>query len=105
MAMPANSTGTSGDWWTVFALVAHVLEHRNRSCARYRSPKRQLDPVLREFAQNCVGWAKASQFVFSQQCKSLRGPGVSEPRFVAIPHWQAADCVRRLGARLGWMVR
>jgi alkylhydroperoxidase family enzyme len=70
---PGTTTGTRGDWWTVFALVPDVLEHCNRGFALYRSPRRKLDPVLRELAQTRVGYAKASQFVFSQHCKSLRG--------------------------------
>src|SRR4051812_43740679 len=92
VAEPGTSTGTSGDWWTVFALVPDILEHCNRGFALYRNPKRKLDPVLRELAQTRVGWAKASQFVFSQHCKSLRGLKVSEDRIAAIPHWQVADC-------------
>jgi len=92
VAEPGTSTGTSGDWWTVFALVPDVLEHCNRGFALYRSPKRKLDPVLRELAQTRVGWAKASQFVFSQHCKSLRGLSVAEEKIAAIPHWQVADC-------------
>ena len=92
VAEPGTSTGTPGDWWTVFALVPDVLEHASRGFALYRSPDRKLDPVLRELAQTRVGWAKGSQFVFSQHCKSLRGLGVSEDRIAAIPSWQVADC-------------
>ena len=92
VAEPGTSTGTPGDWWTVFALVPDVLEHASRGFALYRSPERKLDPVLRELAQTRVGWAKSSQFVFSQHCKSLRGLGVSEDRIAAVPHWQVADC-------------
>ena len=92
VAEPGTSTGTSGDWWTTFALVPDVLEHANRGFALYRSPKRKLDPVLRELAQTRVGWAKSSQFVYSQHCKSLRGLGVTEDRIAAIPNWQVADC-------------
>ncbi|WP_312165694.1 carboxymuconolactone decarboxylase family protein [Phenylobacterium sp.] len=92
VAEPGTSTGTTGDWWTVFALVPDVLEHANRGFALYRSPERKLDPVLRELAQTRVGWAKGSQFVFSQHCKSLRGLKVSEERIAAVPHWQVADC-------------
>jgi alkylhydroperoxidase family enzyme len=92
VAEPGTTTGTSGDWWTVFALVPDVLEHANRGFALYRSPKRKLDPALRELAQTRVGWAKASQFVYSQHCKSLRGLGVAEEKIAAIPHWQVADC-------------
>jgi alkylhydroperoxidase family enzyme len=92
VAEPGTSTGTRGDWWTVFALAPDILDHCNRGFALYRSPKRKLDPVLRELAQTRVGWAKASQFVFSQHCKSLRGLKVDEAKIAAVPHWQVADC-------------
>jgi alkylhydroperoxidase family enzyme len=92
VADPGTSTGTRGDWWTVFALAPDVLDHCNRGFALYRNPRRKLDPVLRELAQTRAGWAKASQFVFSQHCKSLRGLNVSEDKIAAIPHWQVAGC-------------
>jgi alkylhydroperoxidase family enzyme len=92
VSQPGTSTGTRGDWWTVFALVPDILEHCNRGFALYRNPKRKLDPVLRELGQTRVGYVKASQFVFSQHCKSLRGLKVSEERIAAIPHWQVATC-------------
>ena len=92
VAEPGTTTGTSGDWWTVFAAVPDVLEHCNRGFALYRSPKRKLDPVLRELAQTRVGWAKSSQFVYSQHCKASRGVGLSEDKIAAIPHWPVAEC-------------
>jgi alkylhydroperoxidase family enzyme len=92
VAEPGTDTGTTGDWWTVFANSPDVFDHAVRGFALYRDLKRKLDPVLRELGQTRVGWAKASQFVFSQHCKSLRGLGVSEARFAAIPSWQVADC-------------
>jgi alkylhydroperoxidase family enzyme len=92
VSQPGTSTGTPGDWWTVFALVPDCLDHCNRGFAFYRSPKRTIDPLLRELAQTRVGWAKGSQFVFSQHCKSLRGLNCPEAKIAAIPHWQVADC-------------
>jgi alkylhydroperoxidase family enzyme len=92
VAEPGTATGTRGDWWTVFANSPDVLDHCVRGFGLYRDPKRTLDPVLRELAQTRVGWAKASQFVFSQHCKSLRGLKVAEAKIAAIPHWQVADC-------------
>jgi len=89
---PGTSTGTRGDWWTVFALVPDVLDHCNRGFAFYRSPKRKIDPLLRELAQTRVGYIKASQFVFSQHCKSLRGLNCPEEKIAAVPHWQVATC-------------
>ena len=38
----------------------------------------------------------ASQFVFSQHCKSLRGLKVSEEKIAAIPHWQVAACFEEI---------
>ncbi len=92
VSQPGTATGTPGNWWTVFALVPDIFEHAVRGFGVYRNPARRLDPVLRELCQTRAGFARGSQFVFSQHCKSLRGLKVSEARISAIPHWQAADC-------------
>ena len=92
VAEPGTSDGTPGDWWTVFALVPDVLEHAVQGFGLYQSPKRLLDPVLRELAQARVGWASGSQFVYSQHCKSLRALDVPDATIAAVPHWAAADC-------------
>ena len=47
--------------------------------------------MLRELGQTRAGWVKASQFVFSQHCKSLRGLGVSEEKIAAVPSWTVSD--------------
>jgi alkylhydroperoxidase family enzyme len=91
VAEPGTATGTRGDWWSVFANSPDIFDHAVRGFAIYRG-ERKLDPVLRELGQTRAGWAKGSQFVFSQHCKSLRGLGVSEEKIGAIPAWQAADC-------------
>jgi len=92
VAEPGTATGSPGDWWTVFALVPDVLDHAVAGFGLYDSPKRQLDPVLRELGQTRAGWTAGSQFVFSQHCKSLRKLGVSEEKIAAVPHWPAAGC-------------
>ena len=92
VAQPGTATGTRGDWWTVFANSPDTLKHAAQGFAYYRSPRRKLDPVLRELGQTWAGYATASQFVFSQHCKSLRGLGVSEAKIAALPTWQTADC-------------
>ena len=92
VAAPGTDTGTPGDWWTVFANSPDTLKHAAQGFAYYRSPARQLDPVLRELGQTWAGYAVGSQFVFSQHCKSLRGLGVSEQKIAAIPTWQTAGC-------------
>ena len=96
VTQPGRPDGTRGDWWTVFALVPDVLEHSVQGFVLYRSPKRLLDPVLRELAQTRVGWNTQSQFVFSQHCKSLREAGVSEERIRAVPGWTTATCFNDL---------
>jgi alkylhydroperoxidase family enzyme len=89
---PGTSTGTPGDWWTVFALVPDVLQHSVDGFVLYNSPRRRLDPLLRELGQARVGWDAGSQFVWSQHCKSIRALGVTEEKIDAIKHWPAADC-------------
>src|SRR3954451_12510364 len=92
VADPGTATGTPGDWWTVFALVPDVLQHAVDGFGLYQSPKRLLDPQLRELGQTRAGWARGSQFVFSQDCKSCRAIGIAEEKIAAIPAWQVAEC-------------
>jgi alkylhydroperoxidase family enzyme len=72
----------------VFALVPDVLKHAAQGFALYRSPDRILDPMLRELAQTRAGWARGSQFVYSQHCKACRSLGVEEEKIDAITFWQ-----------------
>jgi alkylhydroperoxidase family enzyme len=92
VAEPGTDTGTPGDWWTVFALVPDIFDHCVRGFGIYRSPKRRLDPLLRELGQTRAGWLTSSQFVYSQHCKSCRGLGMPEEKIEAIQHWEVADC-------------
>ena len=92
VADPGTATGTPGDWWTVFALVPDVLRHAVGGFLLYRSPDRKLDPRLGELGQTRAGWARGSQFVFSQHCKSCRTLGIPEEKIAAIPAWGVADC-------------
>ena len=89
---PGTETGTAGDWWTVFANSPATFKHCVQGFQYYRSPDRKLDPKLREIGQMRAGWARGSQFVFSQHCKAARAYGVTEDQIIAIPHWQIADC-------------
>jgi alkylhydroperoxidase family enzyme len=87
-----TATGTPGDWWTVFALVPDIFAHSVGGFRVYRNPKRILDPQLRELGQTRAGWLTASQFVYSQHCKSCRGLGMPEEKIAAIHAWQVAEC-------------
>ncbi len=88
---PGTATGTPGNWWTVFALVPDAFKHTTEGFQFYRNPKRKVSPRLRELGQIRAGWARGSQFVFSQHCKASRDVGLSEEQIAAIPHWQVAD--------------
>jgi alkylhydroperoxidase family enzyme len=92
VATPGTATGTPGNWWTVFAAVPDCFDHAVAGFAFYRSPKRKLDPKLRELGQTRAGYARGSQFVFSQHCKSCRDVGLSEEQIAAIPSWSVATC-------------
>ena len=92
VAEPGTDTGTPGNWWTVFALVPDVFAHSVAGFRLYRSPKRRLDPLLRELGQTRAGWLTGSQFVYSQHSKSCRGLGMPDDKIAAIRHWQVADC-------------
>lgn len=85
-----TATGSPGDWWTVFAQCPEVFRHAVRGFALYRNV--DLDPALRELGQCRAGWARGSQFVFSQHCKQMRALGLPEEKIAAIPSWQVAEC-------------
>jgi len=91
VAEPGTDTGTRGDWWTVFALSPDVLKHAVQGFALYQSADRLVDPQLRELGQMRAGWARGSQFVFSQHCKQARLLGMDEAKIAALPAWTVAD--------------
>jgi alkylhydroperoxidase family enzyme len=91
VAEPGTATGTPGNWWTVFALVPDIFRHAVAGFTLYRSRARRLDPKLRELGQMRVGFARGSQFVFSQHCKAARATGIPEAQIAAIPAWTTSD--------------
>ena len=91
VAEPGTATGTPGDWWTVYAQSADVMEHACRGFGLYASPDRKISPELRELGQTRAGWLVGSQFVFSQHCKSCRALGFSEEKIEALKAWAVSD--------------
>ena len=67
-----------------------VLSHAVQGFALYQAPARLLDPQLRELAQMRAGWARGSQFVFSQHAKQARDIGLDEAKIAAVPGWAVA---------------
>lgn len=89
---PGTSTGTPGNWWTVFAGVPDAFDHTTAGFAFYRNPNRELSAKLRELGQLRAGYTVGSQFVFSQHCKASRDVGLSEEQIQSIRSWSVADC-------------
>jgi alkylhydroperoxidase family enzyme len=92
VASPGTATGTPGNWWTVFALVPDCFDHAVRGFRFYRGEGRALSAKLRELGQTRAGYARGSQFVFSQHCKAMRSVGYSDEHVAAVPSWQCATC-------------
>ena len=90
VAEPGTATGTTGDWWTVFALVPDVLHHAVRGFGLYQSDARFLDPALRELGQARAGWLVGSQFVFGQHCRACRALGIADSKVDDIASWRAS---------------
>ncbi len=88
---PGTATGTPGNWWTVFALVPDMFNHAVAGFGLYRSKNRKIDPKLRELGQARAGFARGSQFVFSQHCKAARAVGLTEEQVEAIPAWSTSE--------------
>jgi alkylhydroperoxidase family enzyme len=88
---PGTATGTPGNWWTVVALVPDVFRHCVAGFGLYRSRRRKLDVKLRELGQTRAGFARGSQFVFSQHCKAMRAAGFSDAQVAEIPAWSTSE--------------
>jgi alkylhydroperoxidase family enzyme len=93
---PGTSTGTPGNWWTVFASVPDCFDHTLAGFALYAPGKRKIKPELRELAVLRTGYARGSRFVFSQHCKAARAVGLSDEKVQAIRSWQVATCFSSL---------
>jgi alkylhydroperoxidase family enzyme len=89
---PGTETGSPGNWWTTMAIEPGIFRLIELRHEWQRSPERAVDPLLRELAIVRAGWARGSQFVFSQHCKLLRRLGVEEKRIASIPDWSTATC-------------
>lgn len=87
VAEPGTSTGTPGNWWTVWANVPGIL----KAFSAYPMAQAPLDGQLRELALIRAGYARGSQFVFSQHCKGARRAGLAEEKIAAAPYWTVAD--------------
>ena len=88
---PGTATGTPGNWWSVFALHPDVFRHATMGFQLYRTEDCLIDPKIRELGQARAGYARGSQFVFSQHCKAGRAAGLTEEQIVDIPNWTVSE--------------
>ena len=69
VADPGTSTGTPGNWWTIWARTPNLLNFfRHYS---YNDAKLAAD--LRGLVLARTGYIRESRFVYSQHCKTARG--------------------------------
>jgi len=87
VAEPGTSTGTPGNWWTVWARTPGIL----KAFSAYSMAQAPLDPALRELALIRTGYARGSQFVYSQHCKAGRRVGLADAKIAAAAYWTIAD--------------
>lgn len=86
---PGTTSGTPGNWWTVFALDEDLFALMLHRHSWQFSTERELDPTLRELALARTGWAAGSSFVFTQHCKLLRRLGFEDDKVESIPFWSS----------------
>lgn len=85
IAEPGTVTGTPGTWYTTWGRVPAIFDS-------FSAPTGStVDPKLAELAIIRVGYARQSQFVFSQHCKVARIVGVPEEKIEAVPFWHVSD--------------
>ena len=58
-----------------------------KAFSAYPMGEAPLDGKLRELALIRTGYARGSQFVFSQHCKAARRAGVDDAKIRAVPYW------------------
>lgn len=80
-------TGTPGNWWTIWGRVPGIL----RAFIAFDYRTSPVDPKIRELALVRTGYARASQFVYSQHCKAARKVGLEEEKIRDAAFWTISD--------------
>jgi len=93
VAEPGTPTGTSGNWWTVFANSPDVLLNSAEFLALGADAEnRAITPRYRELGVLRQAWLNGSKFMYSQHCKIARGvAGLTQEEVSAISGWQVSD--------------
>lgn len=88
---PGTSTGTPGNWWTVFALMPDIMAYFQAGGALMRSNSRIVTRYFTELSILRAAFVRGSKFVFSQHCKAGRAAGISEEKIREIPAWPGSE--------------
>jgi len=80
-------TGTPGNWWTIWGRVPGIL----RAFIAFDYRTSPVDPKMRELALLRTGYARGSQFVYSQHCKAARRVGLEDRKIADAAFWTISD--------------
>ncbi len=96
VAEPGTATGTTGDWWTVYANVPDQLDAMVDLMRTFRAPERVVTARQRELTLVRTGFLVGSKFVYSQHVKAARNAGISDTEIALLRGgWASSDVLPR----------
>ena len=91
VSQPGTSTGTPGNWWTVFALMPDIMAYFQAGGALMRSNSRIITRYFTEMSILRAAFIRGSKFVYSQHCKAGRAAGIPEEKIRDVPTWSGSE--------------
>jgi alkylhydroperoxidase family enzyme len=92
VAEPGTATGTTGDWWTVYANVPDQLDAMVELMRTFRAPERVVTARQRELTLVRTGFLVGSKFVYSQHVKAARNAGITDTEITLLRGgWASSD--------------
>ena len=91
VSQPGTSTGTPGNWWTVFALMPDIMAYFQAGGALMRSNSRIITRYFTELSILRAAFVRGSKFVYSQHCKAGRAAGIPEDKIRDVPTWSGSE--------------
>ncbi len=96
VAEPGTATGTTGDWWTVYANVPDQLDAMVDLMRTFRAPERVVTARQRELTLVRTGFLVGSKFVYSQHVKAARNAGITDTELALVRGgWASSDVLPR----------
>lgn len=92
VAEPGTATGTTGNWWTVYANVPDQLDALVAVMRTFRAPERVVSARQRELTLVRTGFLVGSKFVYSQHVKAARAAGITDEEISLLRGgWASSD--------------